>query len=154
MIKSNIIVSNKISKMINSQYSFITNKINGSGYFRIFSDTHEYGISTHNFDKPNEVHINDINQTGAIKDIYYMNKTQNIIKLIWNDNIKSITATSFLFKNCYNISEIDLSNFNSTNVFWMEEMFFNCFSLISINFTNFNTYKISICHIYFLIAHL
>ena len=44
-----------------------------------------------------------------------------------------------MFYNCSNITEIDLSNFDSSLANDMRYMFKNCTSLISINLTNFNT---------------
>ena len=74
-----------------------------------------------------------------------MNKTENVIKLIWNDNLKVsyIYSIAYLFKNCEKITEIDLSNFDASKTKYIEEMFWNCISLTSINFTNFYTPQVT-----------
>ena len=64
------------------------------------------------------------------------NENINTIILQWN---KSLTDCSSLFYNCYNISEVDLSNFDSSLITNTDNMFYNCTSLTSINFTNFIT---------------
>ena len=95
---------------------------------------------THDFTRSNEIHINDINQSN-INPSYNLNKTENFIKLIWNDNLKVfyIYSIAYSFKNCEKITEIDLSNFDASKTKYIEEMFWNFISLISINFTNFYT---------------
>ena len=47
-----------------------------------------------------------------------------------------------MFHDCFNITEIDLSNFNSSEITNMYRLFFYCSSLTSINFTNFITQKV------------
>ena len=84
---------------------------------------------------PDEIYINGIKQ-DYINSSYYFNETNNIIKLIWN---KTLENSKFMFYNCSNITEIDLSNFDSSLANDMRYMFKNCTSLISINLTNFNT---------------
>ena len=42
-----------------------------------------------------------------------------------------------------NITEIDFSNFDTSEVNGMTEMFSGCTSLTSINFENFNTSKVN-----------
>ena len=46
---------------------------------------------------------------------------------------------NFIFRNCYSLKEIDLTNFKSLNVKHINSMFYNCKSLISLNITHFNT---------------
>ena len=44
-----------------------------------------------------------------------------------------------MFSNCYNLKNINLSNFNTQNVINMSNMFYDCKSLTNINLSNFNT---------------
>ena len=46
---------------------------------------------------------------------------------------------SHMFTNCYNVKQLDLSNFDTSNVFDMSAMFFNCFSLTQLDLSGFNT---------------
>ena len=46
---------------------------------------------------------------------------------------------SSMFFNCYSLTSLNLSNFNTNNVKNMSYMFYNCSSLISLNLSNFNT---------------
>ena len=139
IIQYNILLSFEKSFFISSKYSYIKLKINGTGNLRVFSTYNEASDNSHNFDKPNEVYINNINQS-EVKYNYILNQTENIIDLIWNDNYKDyISYTCYLFKGCGNIKEIDLSHFDSRNVTCMEYMFSGCNALTSIIFGNFDT---------------
>ena len=48
-----------------------------------------------------------------------------------------------MFYNCKNITEIDLSNFNTSQVSDMKYMFSGCSELISLNLSNFNTLQVN-----------
>ena len=139
VIELNNIISTKKYNIFYSQYSSITIKIKGTGIANVYSDHEEIGMYSHDFIRPKEIYINEINQT-SLNSKYNLNKTENIIKLIWNDYIN--VATSYMFKDCGKISEIDLSHFDSSLVLYMEYMFDNCKSLTSINFFNYNTSKV------------
>jgi len=54
-----------------------------------------------------------------------------------------IEDCSYMFSNCENITDIDLSSFNSKNVKNAEYMFYGCTKLKKINFINFETRYIS-----------
>ena len=64
-----------------------------------------------------------------------------LIKLKLN-NIK-IKDCSFMFCDCYNIINIDLSSFDTSEVNNMYRMFNNCIKLNNINLSNFNTQNVS-----------
>jgi surface protein len=48
-----------------------------------------------------------------------------------------------MFRGCSDITEIDFSNFNTSNVTIMQRMFFDCSSLTSLNLSNFNTSQVT-----------
>ena len=48
-----------------------------------------------------------------------------------------------MFRYCYDIIEIDLSNFDSYGVTTMENMFYYCYSLNSLDLSNFNTSSVT-----------
>ena len=48
-------------------------------------------------------------------------------------------SMSHMFTNCYNVKQLDLSNFDTSNVFDMSAMFFKCFSLTQLDLSGFNT---------------
>ena len=64
-----------------------------------------------------------------------------IIKIIFNNKI--LKDCSCLFRNCTNITSIDLSSFDSSQVNNMYYMFGRCFDLEEINLNNFNTEKVT-----------
>ena len=60
----------------------------------------------------------------------------NIVKLVWNYKLKNC---EFLFDSLDNIIEVDLSEFDSSEVTTMKGMFSFCSEVRSINFNNINT---------------
>ena len=48
-----------------------------------------------------------------------------------------------MFQDCYNITEIDLSNFDTSEIIQTSNMFKGCSKLVSINFSNFDTSKVT-----------
>lgn len=57
-------------------------------------------------------------------------------------NGEPIVSLSRMFHECNSIKELDLSDFNTSNVTNMSEMFSGCSSLISVNLNNFDISKI------------
>ena len=92
-------------RKINSGLSTINLKANGIGNVKILSDNFRNYL-------PNEVWVNNINQ-NEINNIYNLNKSENFIILIWYDQIETL---NYMFSFCYNIIEIDLSNFDASNI--------------------------------------
>ena len=113
--------------LIENTYSSITLKIKGIGYKKIFNNYN-----------PNTIYINGLKQK-QVNYTYYLNQTESFIELIWNN---AIERTNSMFFNCTNITEIDLSNFDTSKLKYTYFMFYNCISLTSINFNNFDTSKV------------
>ena len=117
--------------------SYINLKIKGTGNIKILSDSY-HGKS------PDNITINNAissTKNGIKKEYNFENSENNInnITLTWNE---SITSTSNMFRNCVNITEIDLSNFDASSVKDMSYMFYGCSSLTSLDLSNFNTSKV------------
>ena len=62
---------------------------------------------------PDKIYINkeEVNLNPCYR--ININKTSSIIKLVWNE---SLNTTRYLFRNCANITEISLKNFDTSNV--------------------------------------
>ena len=118
-------------RIIKSGLSSINLKANGIGDVKVLSD---YFIDN----LPKEVWINDIRH-NEINNTYNLKSSENNITLIWHDEIKTLNN---MFSGCYNITEIDLSNFNTSQVTNMHSMFFGCSSLISMDLSNFDTSQV------------
>ena len=112
-------------------YSFITLKVKGNENKNILSDYFKLS--------PDEVYINGYNSSFAGNSIY-LNQTENNVKLVWYN---SINSCKFMFYACSDITEINLSNFDSSNITDMSDMFNACISLTSINFSNFKTSQVT-----------
>ena len=77
---------------------------------------------------------------SSIKNNYKFNETDNIVKLIWNN---SINNCGYMFYELSCITEIDLSNFDTSKVINMQSMFYGCSSLSSLNLYNFDTSNVT-----------
>ena len=111
--------------------SEITLKTKEIGNIKILSD------NFFNNYKPCEVKIN-----GNPKNINnsYVFDSESITIITWNININS---TKEMFSNCDKIIEIDLSNFDTSQVKDMNSMFFQCRDLILLNLSNFDTSQVT-----------
>ena len=58
-------------------------------------------------------------------------------------NTDNITSMYSMFKNCTNLTFINLSNFNTQNVTNMNAMFYYCSKLTSLDVSNFNTSQVT-----------
>ena len=54
-----------------------------------------------------------------------------------------LTKSNFMFSECYSLTNIDLSNFNTKNIINMNNMFHGCNSLVNIKLSNLNTQNIT-----------
>ena len=128
IININLFISIKsnenINRKLNSQYSYITLKINKKGNFYVFQ-TGKY---------PDEIYINEENKTIITRQ-YTFTQTNNTVKLVW---LEPITSAKEMFAYKEDIEEIDLSNFDASKIADMSFMFHNCKSLKFVNLTNLN----------------
>ena len=135
IIKSIIIITlyyRTISNIYDSDFfqdSIITLKIKGNIENSILNNNYK------NMNYLKEVHINGEKQNKATNK-YLFNRTVNFVELIWNDYINN---TNDMFKDCTSITEINLSNFDTSKVTSMDNMFERCSSLTSLDLSNFNT---------------
>ena len=110
-------------------FSYIIIKTNITWYINIISEDYIY-------ENPHEVIIGDTTYDNANQKVFYINNTDDDIQLIWYTQLHSTTK---MFHECYNITEIDLSNFDASNVEHMDKMFSGCYSLIYLNLSFLNT---------------
>ena len=117
--------------IMQSKFSSITLKINKTGKIRFFGSLNL---------KPDIVNINGGNVTVSENGIFELSTLKNTIILTWyNDSLDNL---DFLFESCSDVDEIDLSNFNTSNLKSMSGMFSGCFSLTSLNLSNLDTSKV------------
>ena len=95
-----------------------------------------------NFGCPVEIYIND--NIARLDDCEEINVDQHSpidkVKLVWKNAPR---LCSNMFVNCQYITEIDLTNFNTSLVTDMCGMFENCHSLTSVNLSNLDTRKVN-----------
>ena len=88
---------------------------------------------------PDQIFVNGNPHEGVTKILTDLNSDENIVRMVWSF---PLLDCSKMFYNLRNIIEINLSNYDSSQVTNMSEMFCHCGSLNSIDFTNFNTAKV------------
>jgi len=134
LIMSNLVffIYSKDFKRINTYlyFSNITIKIHGSGMHSVFNSRGP---------NPNEIYINNIKQP-RVEDKYYLNETQNYIKLVWKDKIQDF---NYLFLYIINITYIDLTDFDFSLGIQANCMFYGCHSLTEIIFPSTGIIKIT-----------
>ena len=114
----------------------ITLKIKGIGLNKIFdSDFFNY----YNNSRPNHIYING-NTQNEVKYIYDLTKSDNLIRLVWNNKIKTCYK---MFYECDKIYDFNFSEFDTSEVTDMYGMFYGCVSLISLNLSNFITSNVN-----------
>ena len=121
----------------NSSYINIT--INKESNCKIYSSS---PCDENSFIKPDQIIINGQN-INSNENKYNFESSTNAITLIWNNKINS---SACLFRGCKDISEVDLSGFDSSELEYMQGMFWNCENLNSINFKNFDSSKVIDMH--------
>ena len=79
-----------------------------------------------------------------IKDCSYMfSDCKNITNIDLSSlDTKEVENMSNMFKNCTNLAIINFSEFDTNKVINMENMFFNCIKLSGLNLTSFNTINV------------
>jgi len=85
---------------------------------------------------PSEVIVNGISKVNSCIKTCDLDEDINKVTIKFEEQIKSCNK---MFNNLQNIIEIDLSNFDASEVITMEWMFYYCKNLEKINFGNINT---------------
>ena len=126
------IIINNDRFLFNFYSNEITLKIRGNGNKKILSDS----FSREQY--PQKVEINGRIRTDITYQ-YYFTEDENIVVLTWEHKA---TSCASMFKGCYDINEMDLSKFDTSDVDDMNYMFDYCSSLTSINLSNLNTQNV------------
>ena len=127
--EQNLIKLNSISEIVLT--------INGTGDQNILTQNSSCNYESTVFESlPSQIFINgDLqNYTGFI--VYNLIRPVNIIRLKWN---YTFTNCNTMFSSLNNITKIDFSAFDTSNVIDMRCMFRGCTSLQSLNLNNLNT---------------
>ena len=102
--------------------------IQGSGNISLFSE--------YFYLEPNQVLINGIPKNNSCKNNYYIEGPEATVTLIFKDQME---YCSQMFEKCENIKEIDLSEFDFSEIKNMSHMFRDCINLEKIGFGKINT---------------
>ena len=82
---------------------------------------------------------------SGVTDMSFLFKNcQNLTTLdVSNFDTSKVTNMMYLFNYCRNLTTLDLSNFNTSNVTDMYSMFSDCDNLLNLNLSNFNTSNVT-----------
>ena len=138
-----ILIFDKQEQLLLSNDSYITLKIKSNCTINLFNPLKEREKCTQ-LTLPNIIEFDENNYTNITFDypINFNTDQEKKIRLIWENNNEP-KSTNCLFQDCSDITEIDLSNFDSSHVTSMFRMFDNCSSLTSLNISNLNTSKVN-----------
>ena len=137
---NNTLLNNKV-RLIEYKSYIITLKIKGIGFKQVFSSNSDFTYNNY----PKEVYINGNKQSSVINS-YNFTQTDNCIELVWYNLISNLKR---MFSGCSDITEIDFSNFDTTQIIQMNYMFYGCSSLTSLNIDNFDTSQVTFIHYMF-----
>ena len=137
---NNTLLNNKVRLIEYKSYN-ITLKIKGIGFKQVFSSNLDFTRNNY----PKEVYINGNKQSSVINS-YNFTQTDNCIELVWYNLISNLKR---MFSGCSDITEIDFSNFDTTQIIQMNYMFYGCSSLTSLNIDNFDTSQVTFIHYMF-----
>ena len=140
----NIIILLLLSWPMNSSYIELT--IRGPGISRVFfNNTGDMGETLNQWcdgiKYPIKVIINNIEQP-TVNSEYYLNNSENIVKLEYDTNMDNLLC---IFNLCSNITKVDFTNFEYTisSTSYMSSLFSGCTNLTSVNFGNIETSTVS-----------
>jgi len=173
-------LSLKINKLISE--SEITITISGYGTQQILGNkANVYNHISDRYEelffdiKPSEILVNDKQIDNIDFYVYNLTEKENNITMKFNiattncnimfyglSNITKIDLTKFdtsqvinmayMFYGCKNLISLDLSNFNTSSVTNMQSMFYGCNHLISLDLSNFNTSSVTVCNQCFIVV--
>lgn len=89
--------------------------------------------------------IIDVSEIGKGEVFAYRGtgEDENILYIASDDKIFAPADMSFMFDGCSNLTSIDLSNLDTSQVYNMNGIFYNCSSLGSIDLSKFDTSKVT-----------
>ena len=125
-------------KMSIMQSSYITLRIKTSGLQNVIFAGNEIQCGRPLFPFPDEVYINNVKQSRVSSS--YNLYSNDIVKLVWEESISNCNC---LFYDCEYIKEIDLSNFDSSQVTSTNRIFLGNIGLSKLNLENFSTSKVT-----------
>jgi len=88
-----------------------------------------------------EVNYIDMNAINTMRHMFRL--CTNIRKIELNTIGDNVTDMYTAFANCYKLTSLDVSNFNTSNVTNMDYMFYRCESLTLLDVSNFDTGKVT-----------
>ena len=113
--------NNKYRKFETYNFANITLKVKGIGFSNIFSPGDSICPDCY-FDSqyfPDEVLINGRKQ-DIVNYSFYFDKSENTVELKWNNN--NINC-GYMFRYCINITDFDFSNFDTSQVEYIQDFF-------------------------------
>ena len=128
--------NNQINK--NKSFSDLNTVINGDLNKKeiILYDDYSYQEGDEEFSQG--IYINRSVTIDGQGHLLYFDKPSYVFHI----NADNVIRMSSMFDNCYNITDINFSNFTTKELMYTENMFYDCNSLANIDLSSFDTCKI------------
>ena len=95
------------------------------------------------YTEPEKVYLN-ADSSKMFSSEYYEQKIRNILELdLSNFDTSQVTNMSAMFRGMFNLTTIDLSNFDTSKVTDMSYMFYSLSNLTNLNLSNFDTSQVT-----------
>ena len=144
------------TKTITSNGTYNATDDNLDGYSEVSVETS--GVDINDYFKPETIDNNptsvgcwykfikkipklNLNITNNCANIFYYCKAEEID--VSEFNTSNVTNMYQMFYNCSSLTSLDLSSFNTSNVKSMNSMFYGCSSLTSLDLSSFNTSNVT-----------
>ena len=130
----------------NSGYQYEINEVNnGDGTYTVEIYAYE-DFSSCGFEMETQLltieYLKVTNKVTSMIDMFY--ECSSLTELdVSNWDTSNVTSMGFMFQNCKSLTELDASNWDTSNVTAMYYMFINCKSLTELNVSNWNTSNVT-----------
>ena len=133
---------------INYNNNFNTSKVTNMSYMFLPAESGDWSIEVVLATSNNDVKSTLLNKINNFKvelmiavGLSYYSSLENLD--LGDFNTSNVTNMSNMFRACSSLTSLDLSNFNTSNITKMNSMFCGCSSLTNLDLNNFNTSQVT-----------
>lgn len=129
----------------NSGYQYTINEIESNDVYTVelFSDDDFTSCSFNNKSELLTVEYLKVTSKVTNMNSMFRNCSQLTQLDVSNWDTKNVTNMYNMWANCYKLTQLDLSNWNTSKVARMDYMFYGCSKLTQLDLNNFNTSKVT-----------
>ena len=108
------------------------------GTYNVTSTTSAIQLLNKRFDlsQIKEMYIDDVKQETVVSNYTFTTTGNHTVKCVMMNNVTDMNG---MFRDCQNLTSLDLSSFDTNNVTDMNSMFYYCSGLTSLDLSSFDT---------------